>query len=51
MTRQPLVGQGLFFFDASRSHSDTPHSIGLLRTSDQTVEDTSTWKTHKTYKT
>ena len=30
----PLVDQDLFT-EASRSHSDTPHSIGLLWTSDQ----------------
>jgi len=28
------VGQGLLIFEDSRSHSDTPHSIGLLWTSD-----------------
>jgi len=32
MTQQPLVGQGLLIIDASRSHSDTPHSEGLIRT-------------------
>jgi len=32
MPRQPLVGQGLII-EASRSQ--TPHSVGLLRTSDQ----------------
>jgi hypothetical protein len=35
MAQQPLVGQGLLIIEASRSHSDTPHSIGLLWTSDQ----------------
>jgi len=38
MAQQPLVGQGLFIIDASRSHSDThthTHSVGLLWTSDQ----------------
>jgi len=29
-----VVGQGLIT-EASRSHSDTPHSVGLLRTSDR----------------
>jgi hypothetical protein len=42
MPQQPLVGQGLLIVDASRSHSDTPHSVGLLWTSDQTVAETST---------
>jgi hypothetical protein len=29
------VGQGLLMIEASRSHSDTPHSVGLLWTRDQ----------------
>jgi hypothetical protein len=28
MAQQPLVGQGLLLIKASRSHSDTPHSLG-----------------------
>jgi hypothetical protein len=32
--QQPLVGQGLIL-EASWSHSDTPHSVEVLRTSDQ----------------
>jgi hypothetical protein len=43
MPQQPLVGQGLFIIEASRSHSDTPHSVGLLWTSDQPDAETSTW--------
>ena len=39
--RQPLVGQGLLIFEASRSHSDTAHSVGLPCTSDQPVAETS----------
>jgi len=35
MGQQPLVGQGLLHIEASRSHSDTPHLVGLLWTSDQ----------------
>jgi hypothetical protein len=35
MAQQTLVGQGLRVIEASRSHSDTPHSVGLLWTSDQ----------------
>jgi len=35
MTHQPPVNQGLVIVEASRSHSDTPHSVGLLWTSDQ----------------
>lgn len=30
MAWQPLVGQGFLIVDASRSHSDTSHSVGLL---------------------
>jgi hypothetical protein len=40
------VGQGLLITEASRSHSDTPQSVGLLRTSDQPDAETSTWQ-HK----
>ena len=35
MVRQPLAGQGLPISEASRSHSDTPHSVGLFWTGDQ----------------
>jgi hypothetical protein len=38
----PPVGQGLFIIENSRSHSDTPHSVGLLWTSDQSDSETST---------
>jgi len=38
------VGQGLLIIEASRSHSDTPHSVGLLWTSDQPVAENSTWQ-------
>ena len=40
--QQPLVGQGLLIIEVSRSHSDTPHSLGLFRTSDQPDTKTST---------
>ena len=43
MAQMPLVGQGLII-EASRSHSDTSHSVGLLWTSDQPYADTSTWQ-------
>jgi hypothetical protein len=42
VARQPLVGQGLLNVEASRSHPDTPHLVGLLWTSDQSVAETST---------
>jgi len=38
----PLVVHGLQIIEASRSHSDTPHSVG--RTSDQPDAETSTWQ-------
>ena len=39
-----LVGLNLLTVEVSRSHSDTPHSVGLLRTSHQLVAYTSTWQ-------
>ena len=39
---QPLEGQGVLVVEVSRTHSDTPHSIGLLWTSDQLVAGKST---------
>ena len=50
MAQQTLVGQGLLIIEASRSHSETPHSLGLLWASDQLVAETSTWQ-HTTEKT
>jgi len=35
MAQQSAVGQVLLIIEASRSHSDTPHSVGLFWTSDQ----------------
>jgi hypothetical protein len=37
----PLVGQGLIIIEVLRSHSDTPLSVGLLWTSDQSDAETS----------
>jgi hypothetical protein len=42
MAQQPPVGQDLIIIKDSRSHSDTPQSVGLLWTSDQLVAETST---------
>jgi hypothetical protein len=42
MAQQPLVGQGLLIIEASRSHSDTPHSVGLLWMSEKPEAETST---------
>jgi hypothetical protein len=36
------MGQGLLIIEASLSHSDTPHSVGLLWTGDQPDDETST---------
>ena len=45
MTRRPLLlGQGLLIIETSRTHSDTPHSVGLLWTSDRPEAETSTWQ-------
>jgi len=38
------LGQGIFIVKASTSHSDRPHKIGLLWTSDQSDAKTSTWQ-------
>jgi hypothetical protein len=37
------VGRG-FLYEASRSHADTPNSVGLLWMSDQPVAETFTWQ-------
>ena len=42
MAQQPPLGQGLFNIEASRSPLDTPHSIGLLWTSNYPDAETST---------
>jgi hypothetical protein len=48
MAQQPIVGQDLLIIEASRSHVlDTPHSVGLLWTSDQPVAD-NTQHSHET---
>jgi len=40
----PLVRQGLFIIEASRSHSNTPHSVGIHGTTDQPDTEDSTWQ-------
>jgi hypothetical protein len=42
IAQQPIVGQGFLIIEASRSHSDTPHSVGLLWMSDQPDTETAT---------
>jgi hypothetical protein len=44
MAYQPLVRQGFLIIEASRSHSDTPHSAGLLWTRNRPVAEISTWQ-------
>jgi len=44
MAQQPPVGKGVLIIEASRSYSDTPHSVELLWTSDQPDVETSTWQ-------
>jgi len=44
MLQQPIVSQDLLITKASRSHSDTPRSVGLLWTSDQPGAQISTWQ-------
>jgi len=57
MAWQPILGLGLLIVEISRSYSDTPHSVGLLWTSDHLIAETSTWQhatlttTHNTYNT
>jgi hypothetical protein len=48
MAQQPLVDQCLLVIEAIRSHSDTPHLLGLLWMSDQPDAGTSTWQ-HTTF--
>ena len=51
MAQQPPVGPDLPTAEVSRPYSDAPHSVGLFRTSDQSVAETSTCPhTHKTHK-
>jgi len=42
--RTAPVGQGILIVKASRSHSDTHHSVGLVWKSDQPDAETSTWQ-------
>jgi hypothetical protein len=44
IAQQPLIGQGLLVIEASRSHSDTTHWVGLLLASDQPDAETYTWQ-------
>ena len=44
MAQQPSVGQGHLISEDSWLHSDTPHSVGLLWTSDQAGAENTTWQ-------
>jgi len=43
VAQYPPLGRSFLIIEASRSHSVTQHSVGLLWMSDQLVTDTSTW--------
>jgi hypothetical protein len=47
VAQQPKSSLGHLLLEFSQSHSDTPHSVGLLWMSDQSVAETSTLTTHK----
>jgi len=48
MVQQLLIGHDLLIVEASQLHSNIPHSLGLLWTSDQPDAETSAWQnTHK----
>jgi len=49
MAQQPPVGQSLLIIQSSRSYSDAPHSVEVLRTCDQPDTETSTCPTHSTH--
>jgi hypothetical protein len=44
MAVQPLVGHSLLIVEVSKSHSDTPHPVGLVWTSGRPVSETCTWQ-------
>jgi len=50
MVQQPPVGQSLLILEASRSRSDTPHSVRLLWVSDQPDAEDLYLTTHNTHK-
>jgi hypothetical protein len=43
MAQQSALGHALLLIEVSRSHSDTPHSVGILWTSDQPDAEISNW--------
>jgi hypothetical protein len=51
MAQQPLARHALLIIETLRSHSVTPHSIGLLLTRDKPEPGTSTWHTQYSQQT
>jgi len=49
MAKQSPVGQGNLIIGASRLHSGTPQSEGLLYTSDRSDAENSSWQHKKTH--
>ena len=51
MTQQPLMSQDILTIEASRSHPETPHPVGILWTNDQPEAETSFYlTTHHNHK-
>jgi hypothetical protein len=50
VTQQPKSGTGRLILEVYRSHPDTPHSVELLWTSDQSVAEICTWQHTNTHK-
>jgi len=44
MAKQLIVSQGLLITETTRSHSNTPHSVRVFWTSDQSDAENSTWQ-------
>jgi len=51
MSHPPLLGPSILFVESSLSHSDVPHSVGLLWTSDQSDAKNSTCNTQLSQET
>jgi len=51
MVQHPPVGQVLLIMEASQSHSDTPHSVGLLWMRDEPDAETLTDNTQRSQET
>jgi hypothetical protein len=51
MEQQPCSSLGRLISEVSRSHTDTPHSVGLLGARDRSVEVAATHTTQQTQET